>query len=284
MFPSMFKKKRTFPPGTFLPTPLRCLAIMQLCLAFTVTLSILCQPYLGDLFELKREKNLFEAVFSQKHLFTELSQAEQLSIQAKYEALLEKGHASFIDKGKKGIIYLFIETSPFKKAWILFSIVLSVMLLKKQDNAIAACWLLPFSVLAFAAENAQLPSKISREERLFPTEAYLLEHYVNAPLSSGIGAQKDQLTDAWEKYLIQEWALKTPSTIYSVYEQQKIEGFFQFSVARIASLEKSSAKEKTSFMALLAYMGWNLFFAGYVTLHRNVFFSFSQRPNEGLSA
>src|SRR3954470_9358750 len=58
----MFRKrlKKTFPPGTFLPTPARLMAIMQLCLAFSLLLWEASQPFMGDLFHIKSQLIVYQ--------------------------------------------------------------------------------------------------------------------------------------------------------------------------------------------------------------------------------
>ena len=60
----MFRKrtKKIYPPGTFIPTPARVCAIIQLCVAFTVLIWNMATPFAGELFNVKSKMILYHDV------------------------------------------------------------------------------------------------------------------------------------------------------------------------------------------------------------------------------
>ena len=54
------RRKKTFPPGTFIPTPQRLMAIAQLCIAFSLLLWYAMQPFMGEYFDLRSRMLLYE--------------------------------------------------------------------------------------------------------------------------------------------------------------------------------------------------------------------------------
>ena len=51
---------KTFPPGTFLPTPQRIIVILQLCVTFSVILWNVAQPFTGEYFTVRSRMLLYE--------------------------------------------------------------------------------------------------------------------------------------------------------------------------------------------------------------------------------
>ena len=47
------RSRKTFPPGTFIPTSQRLMAIGQLCIAFSLMIWYLTQPFMGEYFALR---------------------------------------------------------------------------------------------------------------------------------------------------------------------------------------------------------------------------------------
>ena len=62
------KKKRHFPPGTFIPTRARVLAILQLCIAFSVICYNMGTPFLGEVFDVREQQSLYQSIMN-NHLF-----------------------------------------------------------------------------------------------------------------------------------------------------------------------------------------------------------------------
>ena len=59
---SCYVLRKTFPPGTFIPTSQRLMAIGQLCLVFSLMLWYMIQPFMGEYFALRSRMLLYEYV------------------------------------------------------------------------------------------------------------------------------------------------------------------------------------------------------------------------------
>jgi len=269
-FPMFKAPKPTFPLGTFIPTPMRIVVIIHLCIAFSALLFVLSYPFMGQLFETKSDRLLYESVINKEPLFTTLSVEKQLTIQEKYQSTSEQMQIPFSVKLKRSFHLLLIQMPPFQKAWIFFSILLPILMLLKIEGAATASWLLPVITIAFVFNHlyyTEVP-QLSKEHQLFPTEEYIVDHYIDKPLSSSIIEQQKQLRQGWNLYLITEWAKETPSADSLIKEQQIRKGEFLFNVARVdaLSLEKpvSFFKKRTNHLVLFLYIVWNIFFAWFV--------------------
>ncbi|MBA3239555.1 MAG: hypothetical protein H0T62_14600 [Parachlamydiaceae bacterium] len=263
------RQKKIFPPGTFIATPARMAAIIQLCFAFSLLLWIISQPFMGDLFAVKSERLLSQELIGKTALMELLPASEQESIKLYDEKLQQKLQHSFLEKFKASMQLLFIQTAPFKQAWLLFSFLLPLFLLLRIEGAIQACWLLPILTLAYAVDNqfnAQLPKK-NPDTYLFPSESVLIQNHLRAPLSNSISKQQKQLTEGWKNYLISEWAKEGISSDLSLYEEQVEKGEFAFNVARLKTrslfglLAMEKGPERQSLAILGLYLAWNSLFA-----------------------
>ena len=112
------KKKKQFPPGTFIPTPARVAAIIQLCLAFSVILWCAGQPFMGELFAIKSKMILYQSVMGSPDLlkkgkddpklaarlernaerFASLPLDQKQQLIRSYEQLHNKAEAPFLTK------------------------------------------------------------------------------------------------------------------------------------------------------------------------------------------
>lgn len=280
----MFRKrtKKVFPPGTFIPTPARIAAILQLCIAFTIILSNASYPFLGEIFSNKAQAYLYNDVMGNSAIedeqnqarikrnqerFESLSANEQMQIIEEYRVLQNHAQGSFFEKVGRSISILLTELPAFKLAWIIFSIAISIMLLMRIEGAQYAVWLLPIIVLAFAYDNYSngISQKMTAEEKLFPREEEIVSDYLKKPLSKNINEQQKQLEEGWKLYLVEKWNKQNPSDDAHIFQSQVEEGEFKFNLARVKSLEKkdSSAifRHKEHPLTLIIYFLWNLFFA-----------------------
>lgn len=287
----MFSKKlrKIFPPGTFLPTPLRILAIIQLCIAFTTISLYASYPFMGALFTQRSQLSLFENVmgtlpevsfeqanYNREH-FGKLSSSEQAKILESYHQIQANGNLSFLDKCKDSMTILLLKMPPFTKAWVFFSVLISILLLRKTEGAAKASWVLPILAAAFAIDAYQNPPKkrIFAEANLFPTEEVILRDYLKEPLSPTILKQHEQLKKGWNLFLIREWAkeepLPDPENQMQIYK-----GEFAFNLERLR-LRLQNPKFTPSFLAGVSYnplayyllcFWWNLFFAWFMNRKR----------------
>lgn len=267
------KKKKEFPPGTFIPTPARVVAIIQLCLAFTAMMWSMGHPFMGDLFAVKSKLLVYEEVIRDSARFALLPATQQEQIKEDYASLQKKTDIPFATKLERSFSILAWETPSFELAWIFFSVVISLMLLMRIEGALHAVWLLPLIVAAYAINNQLngVPPQMTPEARLFPTEEHLVHSYIPGGLNPNIMEQREQLLRAWKTYLVVEWAHERPSDDEVAFNQQVDTGAYAFSVARLEALPKeqkttdpSFLHKKDSIFILALYFLWNLFFAWYV--------------------
>ena len=263
-------------PVTFIPFPARVAAILQLCIAFTMLLGIMGYPFMGELFETRSSQLLFETVMGTTEksenakfnatLFSQLSEEKKAHILDYYAFLQAKNQSPFLTKLKHSIRILFIEISPWKQAWLLLSIVLSILLLLRIEGAAQAIWLLLLLTLMYTVDNRMYGTHtgMTREAKLFPTEQVIIEDYLKEPLSGHITEQKDQLRKGWHNYLVRVWA----GLGAEVDKEDKVaEGEFYFDLARLEAhikdriFEASPFRKQESWMMLSLYILWNLFLA-----------------------
>lgn len=285
----MFRKKRPkkeFPPGTFIPTQARVAAIIQLCLAFVVLLSSISYPFLGEIFANKTEALLYSDIMGNTSAadansisererlqrngerFEAMEENARMQIVEHYHQLHAKAKTSFFEKIGSSFSILVSALPAFKQAWIIFSIVISILLLLRIEGANYAALLLPVIAFCYAYDNYNfgVPRKSTAQEKLFPTEQVIVNDYLRKPLSSDIMEQQHQLQHGWHLYLIEKWARQRPSEDAKVFSQQVEDGEFAFNLARIGTLGKranvdSIFKEREHFVMLLLYVLWNGFFA-----------------------
>ena len=143
-------------------------------------------------------------------------QKEQLKSELK--DLQEHLGESFFKKSSKAFSILFFEMPIYERLWLLLSLIVPIMLLKKVDGAAQLVWLLPLLAAFYAFDNrwhGSSPAPAS-DYQLFPTEKTLVENYLNEPLSPNIFEQQGQLQKAWKEYLIQVWNKQAPRRSYTV--------------------------------------------------------------------
>ena len=237
------------PQEAFIRAPLRVMAIIHLCLAFSLLFWILGSPFMKEAFLSKKQSSLYESVID-----------NEVSLQKR----------TLISQKNKDLQTLLTKQSfkihPFEMTWIALSIAISIMLLKKNPNASVAIWLLPLVTGFYVTENLYfgIENKASRESLLFPSEEAILFE----PLSTNILDQKRQLEDGWHRYLVKNWANEDPGK-ENLHFQKKLEkGKQAFNIARfnafvedrLDSLNSSNTIRQPSLM-LFAYFLWNLLFA-----------------------
>lgn len=222
------KRYKNIPENAFIPRPARIGAILQLCLAFTLFCWVASWPFMGEMLAHKKRIFLFQTVMGSGELISR-TYAEQPEIldqlkqnRAHFLALDPEVRTPFIDaynreqaqesartftsKCKDSLVCLFFSSSPWFRAWLLLSVVAALLLLKKSPGAPYAAWILPLIALAWCIESAQHPKPPTHEERLFPTEEYLVSTYGRGTSSQNLFAQQDSLKRAWKEYVVAEWS------------------------------------------------------------------------------
>lgn len=288
----MFAKrpKKEFPPGTFIAKPARILAILQLCVAFTMILYIASYPFMGALFEHKSKLLLYrtmmgdpslasaagteqslqykERLLGNQERFENLSPEVKAPIIAQYNELLAQDNTTFFQKLGKSIHIFLFELPAFELAWILFASVISLMVLLRVEGAAQTAWLLPIIAACYAGHNIKfgITTPRSADEALFPSEEVIVKEYLRKALPDDIVGQQKELMIGWKIYLIQEWGHEQPVSDVSLFDKQAENGEFYFNLARLQAVATSpvitkSWHEKESPFLLLIYFLWNLYFA-----------------------
>lgn len=274
----MFRKrvKKHFPPGTFIETPARIAAILQLCIAFTIFLSNAGYPFLGEIFHYKSQAILYNDVMGngltdtpeeQTRLsrnaarFAALPKQERENIIEKYRVLQSKGQTSFASKLSRSFQILIDQLSVYKQAWMILAVIIPILILLRIEGATYAAWLLPVLAVCYAFANGS-PHSESQESKLFPSEEMIIKDYLKEPLSQNISEQQQQLQHGWQLYLIDKWAKQVPNANQEAFKLQVEEGEFAFNLARIKAVEKTpSFTQNEHILSLLLYVLWNLIFA-----------------------
>lgn len=282
----MFRKrqKRSINPESFIPKPARICAIIQLCLAFSLFLWNASEPFIGELFTWKSRLLFYQDVMGisaheniskekEAHLsrnaerFHALHKAIQLSLSEDMQHIQKQLQRSFWDKLYSLITLYVYRISPYELAWIFFSIVIAILLLKQVEGAAQAVWILPLLTALYAADSRLFAHPFSLQDSdLFPSEQQLVESYIKEPLSQDIFVQQRQLIQGWKRYLIVEWTHQIPSEDPVIFEQQAEDGEFSFTLARLQLRSKqqvSALKNRIppSGPILLVYFFWNTYFA-----------------------
>ena len=264
------RKPKTFPPGTFIPTSQRVMAIIQLCLAFSLLCWYLAQPFMGEYFNLRSRMLIYEYVMKQAERFEKLPASEKQVINNDYEKLKNYSQRPVFDKIENGIRSLIQKVPPFEQAWIFFSLFISIYILLKKEGAKSAAWLLPLIIIAYSIDNQRSgkPSDPHPDYQLFPSEQVIIRDYLKEPFSSSPTSQKEQLEKGWKNYLIEKWSTKS----HENKEQQLVEGEFNFTLARLNLLHGqprnewlNSYHEKLNPLLILIYFFWNVAFAWIVS-------------------
>lgn len=279
------RSRRTFPPGTFIPTSQRIMAIIQLCLAFSLLLWYMMQPFMGEYFALRSRMLLYEytmgtseilkartgedvKMIRQTQRFNQLANEEQQLLKNDYKQLQDYAKRPTLKKIEDGMRLLIQDIPPFEQAWIFFSITIAILILLKREGAKQAALILPLIVAAYGIDNqltGKLPSP-SPDYGLFPTEEFILRRYLDEPLAATPLAQKEQLEKGWKQYLLENWS-SDRKTSDSLEEAE-----FNFTLARLKLLHAQPRSEwlhtfheKLGPLFLILYLLWNGLFAWVVS-------------------
>lgn len=267
-----------------LRTSTKIVVILQLCLVFSVLMWTLAGPFSAEYFATQSSRLMHKAVMGDingdakqerlAELFGQLPEEQQAEILDSYQKLQGRADKGFWVRTGEAIAALLVYLPSFTQAWIFFSLCISVMLLLRIEGAAVAAWLLPLIAIVYGIDN-----RMKGESRghaydgdLFPSEQYLVERYLDAPLHGSMNEQHGQLMSSWQRYLTVEWAHQEPSDNPQLLALQAEAGEHAFDVARLqrhiaaeAQPQVSQAYAPKPIPLLLAYVCWNLFFAYYVS-------------------
>jgi hypothetical protein len=267
----------------------RFLVIIQLCLAISLLLWSMGQPFLGEYFNIRSQLLIYEFVQGispvpskpsqkweqNKKKWESLPEEKKIAIRQDYKDLKEYAERPTTLKIVQGVGSV-LDLPPFELAWIFFSIWISILLLKGRSGSSQTVWLIPIIALFYAIDN-RISGDLPRPEldlEMIPSEQTLFEGYVDEKKSSYWLEQREQLLEGWNRYLVknylhQEWNEDTK-------EQQIAQAEYIFTMARLEKHGKINLKvlqpnlhEKSNPVVLTIIVLWNLFFAIKLTRHHN---------------
>lgn len=269
--------RKTYPhpiQNAFIATPARVMAILNLCLTFTLFIWVLFWPFLGEMLNQKRQLFLFQSVIGEGELvartystqpevmeklrnhhvrFESLDTHEKSRLMDAYLQLcssIEDRKAS--QQFKEGVEGLLLHSSPWFRAWLLLTLIATLMLLKKSQGAPYAIALLPLIVFIWFIESTQNVGSPNPVEALYPTEHYLMSTYGQDLSAKSILQQKEALEIAWERYLEAEWS--------SLGDAEDGEWHFQLAKLKTA-LSSKKDRETPSGVLLCLFFIWNASYA-----------------------
>lgn len=255
--------------------PQRIMAILQLCIVFTLATSLAAYPFLGEMYDIKKSKLLLEFLMGKNHpanntRFSQLSDKQQNQIEQQYTTLTENSQKPFTQKLLRSIKILLFALPPFERAWILLGTIIPILLLLRRDGAQHAAWLLPLIAAAYCTDNIRNSpvTNTHLQDPLFPTEQYLVDNYLDAPLSDKVSEQYTQLDHAWHLYLAKEWAKPQPHLNGPSLDEQTDNGLYAFQLARLKAQNTQPQtsdtlrfRQRQPIWILVLYVLWNLLFA-----------------------
>jgi len=236
----------------------RILAIIQLSITFSLLLWHASAPFMGAHYAYKKEAGLYDALIHGEHRkrFEALPPERSRAFLEERERLKKSFEKPFFEK----LLLSFKEIAAlplFFLIWLLLSVPVCILALKKAEAAPAAAWLLPLVAASYALDNHYFAGdpRPSREERLFPSEQALVPD-----LKGSVFEQQQQLKRAWRRHLAKHWAPE------GEVEQRAEAGAFAFMMARLEALkeERRSAAEgasKKGAPLLALFVVWNLLLA-----------------------
>lgn len=282
----MSRRKKTYPPGTFIPTPQRLMAIAQLCIAFSLVLWYMFQPFMGEYFALRSRMLLYEYAMGTSEIlkerpeqgeklarqverFEKLPEPEKAVLKKDYQQIQAYAKRPALQKIGDGLHAFILEIPPLEQAWIFFSITIAILILLKSEGARQAAWLLPLLAAAYILDNRLEGNSpyIPRDYKLFPTEEIIVNDYLTEPLSSSPVTQKQQLEEGWKRYLVDHWSQNLKQD-QKESEWKVEEAEFNFTIARLNLYHGEPMKqwlrrshEQINTALLVCYLLWNIFFA-----------------------
>lgn len=248
-----------------IPTSLRVLIILHLCIALSCLVWLTGYPFMGGHFKTQSELLLIESTMgiqtTLKRLdpekasgqagkmernalrFKKLPEPVKFSIENLFASKKEALNAPFFAK-ISAVFQLIKEIPLLEIIWICLSVALPILLLLKKRTAVLYVWLLPLITIAYCYNN-QLKGKAPPELKLFPREDTLLLNNERT---------EHEIRLAWENYLATTWGKETNTAE---------DGEFHFNLARINESSSLGAPfwEKKSPLLLFSYIVWNLLFA-----------------------
>jgi hypothetical protein len=257
----------------------KAIVILQLCMVFAVLMWIFAGPFMGEYFSIQSSKRFHEAVIGgvdnpdAAAFFNAFPDGRKQIVLTSYHQLQHHIDKGFWLKMGQAFNDLFFHTPSFTLAWMFFSFAVCLLWLFRIDGAATAAWVLPIIAVAYAVDNRlNGVSNLPPDAALFPSEQYLVATYLQKPLSAGVADQGMELTQAWQQYLVTEWALEPASSDPNLFSQQVKKGEHAFTAKRLevylAADSQLSIRQPFTvkpLALLMVYISWNLFFAFFIS-------------------
>lgn len=249
----------------------KLLLILHLCITFSTILWILAKPPISTYYRKQSEILLHQYVMGaqgerlNQELFAKLPREKQTLIEKRYLELKEEPGPTFLQKTLHSLRVLSLDTPPFVRAWIFFSLLLSILSLLRIEGADKCLFLLPLITVAYGFFNVKdgKTVDIPPGDALFPTEQVLLTQYLKEPQADTIRAQQAQLQRGFERFLIIEYAGEEPIPATQQVQAQK--GAFYFHLARLETMMSAPPtapvyplQARQSPYLILCFLAWNL--------------------------
>jgi hypothetical protein len=264
---------------------MRGLAILNLVIVFTIISYHAGWPFMGQLFEDRGQDIMYQWVMGNPELGKRLSMSERMERNAErfadlpdgkkakitksYEELQLRLNESWYSRLSRSFKILAFDLPALERTWLFLSFILSLLILFEIEGIRQAVWLLPLLAICFAIANQTLgyTPLPSADHELFPTEEWLIEKYIQRPLSQDIAKQRVELTLALNNFFIQEWANETPSNSIETFNLQVEKGEFAFHLARLEKIleqpldKQNIFDQKRSWIGLFFFLLWNFLLA-----------------------
>lgn len=264
----------------------RLFVILQLCIAFSVALWYMSEPFMGQYFALRNRLLVYEFAMGispthpssdqkkkieiNQSLFQELPLSEKEFIEKDFNSIQQFAARPAFQKTLEGFYTFVYDIPPFELAWIFFSITIGVCILLRKEGAKLASWLLPCLALFFSFDNYFFGRQDSHpsDYLLFPTESDLIQgNFMTKDLPLNPLEQKKILEDAWNRYLIAKWS-GTLQNFQDASPELLAAAEFNFSIARLKTYHNQPYQtwlrdyhKKINPWILAAYCLWNGLFA-----------------------
>ncbi|MCB1114276.1 MAG: hypothetical protein KDK62_05925 [Chlamydiia bacterium] len=247
--------------------------ILHLSFAFSLFLWVLFDPFMGEHFRMEQDRLLIKNLKGDASLYSKASPSETQELKAfsklwdrmepgekefyeheirRFESLFEKPS---LDRFFNGVFRLVFKTPFYLTAWIVLSVVISILCLKGRKRGYQTVFVLPLLVILYA-----LDSRPSYEEPFIPKESVLVKKYLTVAPTGSLIEQKEKLSQAFNQYLVETWAKETPSKDPAIFQLQLAKGKFGLNKAKLLrriknNFETPITKEAPFF--LWAYLIWN---------------------------
>jgi len=237
--------------------------IIQLCFAFIMLVWYAFFPFMGELYHFRSRLFLAQTVQGDEALLSYVLENEQEKTREKlqlnaslFQKLpgFEQDHVAddirhyqsklkmpFWTKIRASFEIILWKLPLFKRAWMFFALLISLLILYRIEGGVAAVWILPFLSLCFLLNHHFLESWQQEPD------AFL---YPNI--------ERENFQEKWEEYLVQNWS---PTG-------NRDEGEFYFNLAKLKAMRTAPSYQsayqfhgREPLGLLILYFTWNLLFA-----------------------